>query len=97
MTKAAGLFGLKGWQALFIVEGLAAVALGILAWFALNDDPNNAKWLRSEEKELLRADLEIMFDASNLTRELVRRNGRYGLETMCIGGGQGIAAIFERV
>lgn len=33
---------------------------------------------------------------ANLTRELVRREGRYGLETMCIGGGQGIAAIFER-
>ena len=33
---------------------------------------------------------------ANLTRELVRRDGRYGLETMCIGGGQGIAAIFER-
>jgi acetyl-CoA C-acetyltransferase len=33
---------------------------------------------------------------ANLTRELVRRRGRYGLETMCIGGGQGIAAIFER-
>jgi acetyl-CoA C-acetyltransferase len=33
---------------------------------------------------------------ANLTRELKRRNGRYGLETMCIGGGQGIAAIFER-
>ena len=33
---------------------------------------------------------------ANLTRELVRRGGRYGLETMCIGGGQGIAAIFER-
>ena len=33
---------------------------------------------------------------ANLTRELVRRHGRYGLETMCIGGGQGIAAIFER-
>jgi acetyl-CoA C-acetyltransferase len=32
---------------------------------------------------------------ANLTRELHRRNGRYGLETMCIGGGQGIAAIFE--
>jgi acetyl-CoA C-acetyltransferase len=28
--------------------------------------------------------------------ELQRRKGRYGLETMCIGGGQGIAAIFER-
>jgi acetyl-CoA C-acetyltransferase len=33
---------------------------------------------------------------ANLTRELVRREGRYGLETMCIGGGQGMAAIFER-
>ena len=33
---------------------------------------------------------------ANLTRELVRRDGRYGLETMCIGGGQGIAAMFER-
>ncbi|WP_421838112.1 acetyl-CoA C-acetyltransferase [Novosphingobium sp.] len=33
---------------------------------------------------------------ANLTRELVRRNGRFGLETMCIGGGQGIAAVFER-
>ena len=33
---------------------------------------------------------------ANLTRELVRRDGQYGLETMCIGGGQGIAAIFER-
>ncbi len=33
---------------------------------------------------------------ANLTHELVRRQGRYGLETMCIGGGQGIAAIIER-
>jgi acetyl-CoA C-acetyltransferase len=33
---------------------------------------------------------------ANLTRELARRGGRYGLETMCIGGGQGLAAIFER-
>jgi len=33
---------------------------------------------------------------ANLTRELDRRGGRYGLETMCIGGGQGIAAVFER-
>ncbi len=33
---------------------------------------------------------------ANLLRELKRRDGKYGLETMCIGGGQGIAAIFER-
>lgn len=32
---------------------------------------------------------------ATLTRELRRRGGRFGLETMCIGGGQGLAAIFE--
>jgi acetyl-CoA C-acetyltransferase len=34
---------------------------------------------------------------ATLLRELERRDGRYGLETMCIGGGQGLAAVFERV
>lgn len=34
---------------------------------------------------------------ASLARELHRRQARYGLETMCIGGGQGLAAIFERV
>jgi acetyl-CoA C-acetyltransferase len=34
---------------------------------------------------------------ATLLRELDRRGGRYGLETMCIGGGQGLAAIFENV
>lgn len=34
---------------------------------------------------------------ATLTREMVRRDARYGLETMCIGGGQGLAAVFERV
>ena len=33
---------------------------------------------------------------ATMLRELRRRGGRYGLETMCIGGGQGLAAIFER-
>lgn len=34
---------------------------------------------------------------TTLLHELQRREGRYGLETMCIGGGQGIAVVFERV
>jgi acetyl-CoA C-acetyltransferase len=34
---------------------------------------------------------------ATLLRELDRRQGRYGLETMCIGGGQGLAAVFERL
>ena len=34
---------------------------------------------------------------ATLLREMARREVRYGLETMCIGGGQGLAAVFERV
>ena len=34
---------------------------------------------------------------ATLSHELVRRDARYGLETMCIGGGQGLAAVFEVV
>lgn len=33
---------------------------------------------------------------ATMLHELERRQGRYALETMCIGGGQGIAAVFER-
>jgi acetyl-CoA C-acetyltransferase len=34
---------------------------------------------------------------ATMLRELHRRGARYGLETMCIGGGQGLAAVFERI
>lgn len=34
---------------------------------------------------------------TTLLREMDRRQARHGLETMCIGGGQGLAAVFERV
>jgi acetyl-CoA C-acetyltransferase len=32
---------------------------------------------------------------ATLSREMVRQDARYGIETMCIGGGQGLAAVFE--
>ncbi len=34
---------------------------------------------------------------TTMLRELHRREGRYALETLCIGGGQGISAVFERL
>jgi acetyl-CoA C-acetyltransferase len=34
---------------------------------------------------------------ATMVREMQRREVRYGLETMCIGGGQGLAAVFERI
>lgn len=34
---------------------------------------------------------------TSLVHEMQRRDARYGLETMCIGGGQGLAALFEKI
>jgi MFS transporter, ACS family, tartrate transporter len=48
-----GAWGLHGWQWLFIVEGLPAIALGIVAAFLLTNRPAHATWLRPEERAWL--------------------------------------------
>ena len=48
-----GFLGLAGWHWLFIIEGLPAVALGVLALRALTDKPADATWLTAEERRAL--------------------------------------------
>ena len=38
-----GIFGLTGWHALFIVQGVPPIAVGVVAWFFLTDRPSQAK------------------------------------------------------
>jgi ACS family tartrate transporter-like MFS transporter len=49
-----GTLGLRGWQWLFLIEGLPAVVLGVIAWFYLTDRPEQATWLKPEQREWLR-------------------------------------------
>jgi MFS family permease len=46
-------WGLQGWQWMFVVEGFMAVALGIVAFFYLDNKPANAAWLPPHEKQSL--------------------------------------------
>ncbi len=43
--------GMPGWRWLFVVEGLPAVVLGIVAYFFLTDSPGEAQWLKAEQRE----------------------------------------------
>lgn len=52
-----GVLGFKGWQWLFIVEGLLAVLVGIWALWYLIDKPEKAKFLQEDEKQALIAEL----------------------------------------
>src|SRR4030081_1083699 len=50
-----GLFGLRGWQIMYIAEGVPTVLIGILTLFVLTDRPAQASFLTAEEKAWLTA------------------------------------------
>ena len=52
-----GYGGLKGWQWLFLLEGLPAIILGIVVVFYLTDRPEVASWLTADEREWLISEL----------------------------------------
>ncbi|MBE7199531.1 MAG: MFS transporter [Parafilimonas terrae] len=53
LLELDGLLGLKGWQWLFVLEGLPTVCLGIACLFVLTDRPRDATWLRDDERTWL--------------------------------------------
>ena len=58
LLELHGLFGLEGWQVLFVVEGLASSLVGIWAYFYLNDGPAEARWLPDDERIALTRAIE---------------------------------------
>ena len=62
-----GLFGLKGWQWLFIVEGLPAIVLGVIALRVLDNRPEEATWLSKGERQALSQVLAAEAEAARTT------------------------------
>jgi MFS family permease len=58
ITYLGGCWGLRGWQWMFLVEGLPSAILGIVAFFYLDDRPRQAKWLTEGEKKIVADRLE---------------------------------------
>jgi acetyl-CoA C-acetyltransferase len=75
-------------------EAFAAQALAVARELGLDPDKTNPNGSGVSLGHPIGATGTIL--AIKALYELRRTNGRYALVTMCIGGGQGIAAIFER-
>jgi acetyl-CoA C-acetyltransferase len=76
-------------------EAFAAQVLGVLKCWGLEDQSLlnvNGSGI-SLGHPIAATGVRIL---ATLLHEMQRREVRYGLETMCIGGGQGVAAVFER-
>jgi MFS transporter, ACS family, tartrate transporter len=58
LLSMRGVAGLDGWQWLFLVEGIPAVVLGLIALLYLTDDPEHARWLPSDEQTWLVAAIQ---------------------------------------
>jgi MFS transporter, ACS family, tartrate transporter len=58
LLELDGVLGLKGWQWLFIVEGIPAVILGIVVLRVLADRPETAPWLSPKERDILKGMLD---------------------------------------
>jgi MFS transporter, ACS family, tartrate transporter len=69
ILRLDGVFGLAGWQWLFLTETLPSLVLGVVTLIYLPDTPAAAKWLTSEERCWLSAKLKA---------ECSRRNAPFG-------------------
>jgi len=67
LLELHGLWGLTGWQWLFIVEGLPAIVLGVITLKFLDDRPEQAEWLSTKERAAL---AQTLHAEAKATREV---------------------------
>ena len=70
MHEMHGTLGMGGWQWLFIIEALPAIALGAVIFFSLDDRVADARWLGPDEKHLIQNEIDA--DALTHTHGSVR-------------------------
>src|ERR1700719_4356104 len=64
-----GLFGLKGWQVMYIAEAIPTLAIGAITYFVLTDRPEQAKFLTAEERNWLVATIAAERRATEAVRK----------------------------
>lgn len=72
LSAADGVMGFKGWQLLFLLEGLPACVMGLVAFLYLQERPSDATWLDESQKRALQEALVRVSTTSD------RRHGGLG-------------------
>ncbi len=91
-----GIGGWKGWQLLFLIEGLPACAMGLVAFFCLQERPRDAAWLSDPQKAQIERDLAETSTAArpNLSLWGAIRDVRFlSLVAIAVAGSIGTSAI----
>jgi ACS family tartrate transporter-like MFS transporter len=79
-----GMFGLRGWQIMYIAEGIPTVLIGILTLFVLTDQPAQASFLTAEEKSWLSAKLASERSAKESVRKFSMLQGMFDAKVLLL-------------
>jgi len=79
-----GLYGLSGWQIMYIAEGIPTVLIGLVTFLVLTDKPAQAKFLTAEEKSWLMAKLAEERAAKEAVRKFSFVEGLYNPKVLLL-------------
>src|SRR5580698_335512 len=79
-----GMFGLRGWQIMYLAEGIPTVLIGLLTLFVLTDKPAQATFLTDAEKAWLTAKLASERTAKEAVRKFSFLEGMYNPKVLLL-------------
>src|SRR3984893_12840993 len=79
-----GLFGLKGWQVMYIAEAIPTMVIGVITFFVLTDRPEQAKFLTAEERNWLVATIAAERRATEAVRKFTLWQALYNPKVLLL-------------
>jgi len=79
-----GLFGLRGWQVMYIAEAIPTVVIGVITFFVLTDRPEQAKFLTAEERNWLVSTIAAERRATEAVRKFTMWQALYNPKVLLL-------------
>jgi MFS transporter, ACS family, tartrate transporter len=79
-----GLFGLRGWQVMYVAEAIPTLVVGVLTFFVLTDRPEQAKFLSAEERNWLVAKIASERRATEAVRTFTPWQAMYNPKVLLL-------------